>query len=153
MQRATESFRKEHAEIVAQLSDLFGALDLLGSLPPFEQKERMAKVIAFLRGRLVPHAEWEERVLYPLVDEHAGRGFTTSMRHEHRIIERWAEELKREAASEQPDARSFVRRADKLLGLILAHFEEEEEVLLPVLERSLPAEELERRMEHAHEAR
>jgi hemerythrin-like domain-containing protein len=152
MQRATESFRKEHAELVAHLSDLFGALKDLGAIPPHEQEERMAKLVLFLRDHLRPHAQWEERVLYPLVESYAGDGFTQSMKHEHRIIERWMDDLGDDASSVLPDAHPFVRRADKLLGLLLAHFEVEEEVLLPILDRALTPEDFARRMEahHAH---
>jgi hypothetical protein len=48
------------------------------------------------------------------------------------------------AASASPDAAAFVRRADNLLGLIWAHFEEEEMVLLPVLDETMTPEQFER---------
>jgi hypothetical protein len=34
--------------------------------------------------------------------------------------------------------KAFTRRTDNLLGLLEAHFEEEEHVLLPILERQPP---------------
>lgn len=99
----------------------------------------MARVVRFFREHIKPHAEWEERVLYPAVDKRAASGpnpFTASMRYEHRIVVRWTDEL-----ANTPDVIGFARRADNLLGLVWAHFEEEEEVLLPILDRSMSKEE------------
>jgi hemerythrin-like domain-containing protein len=107
----------------------------------------MARVVGFLREHLIGHADWEERVLYPLVDRHAGGGpeaFTASMRLEHRIIARWTDELAREASHREPDIGVFCARAHNLLGLVMAHLEEEEDVLLPVLDRTMTAAEFER---------
>lgn len=143
---ASHSFRLEHAEF----KQLFGHLDaMVGALAtasPHEQAAHMARVVAFLTDHLKGHAEWEERVLYRVVDREAGgrEPFTASMRHEHAIIRRWVAELAAEAAQKAPDARAFARRADKLLGLLTAHMKEEEEVLLPVLDRNMTAEQFQR---------
>lgn len=127
MTRVTEPFRKEHAEIEEHLG--------------------------FLEGHIAPHARWEERVLYPAVDRRVHEGappFTASMRHEHEIVARWINALEREAAKERPDPRAFTRQADALLGLLRAHFEEEEEVLLPILDRAMTSDEYEREIGHTH---
>jgi hemerythrin-like domain-containing protein len=104
-------------------------------------------VVALLRKHIAPHADWEERVLYVIVDRQAGGGthkFTASMRHEHRIIARQLDDLVRESVRPAPDAKRFARKADRLLGLIAAHFEEEEEVLLGVLDLAMTPEEFKR---------
>jgi hemerythrin-like domain-containing protein len=105
----------------------------------------MADVVRFLGEHIRPHAEWEERVLYPLVDGKAGsparHPFTASMRYEHRIVGRWIDEMGAIRGKAKPDVRAFARRADNLLGLIAAHFEEEEEVLLPILDATMKPEE------------
>jgi hemerythrin-like domain-containing protein len=142
----SNSFRLEHAEFnehFSQLDDLVGAL---ATASPREQAAHMKRLVAFLADHVEGHTEWEERVLYRVVDRQAGgrEPFTASMRHEHAIIRRWSAELAAEAARELPDARAFARRADKLLGLLRAHMEEEEEVLLPVLDRHLTAEQFQR---------
>jgi hemerythrin-like domain-containing protein len=113
------------------------------------QRKTANKVVEFLRDHILAHAEWEERHLYPAVDKrvHAGEHpFTASMRYEHRIIGRWIDELRQLAAKPSVDAAGFVRNTDRLLGLITAHFEEEEEVLLPILDQRTTKEELEKEL-------
>ena len=100
-------------------------------------------MVRFLEEHIAAHAQWEERALYPVVDRQADGGdnpFTASMRHEHVIVGRWIGELDQLAAADLANVQAFTRRADNLLGLIWAHFEEEEQVLLPVLDRSMSAE-------------
>jgi hemerythrin-like domain-containing protein len=107
----------------------------------------MRGVVGFVRDHIKPHAEWEERVLYPAVDRRAARGpnpFTASMRYEHGIVVRWTDELATMAAASPLDVVAFRRRADNLLGLIWAHFEEEEQVLLPILDRTMSKEDFDR---------
>lgn len=143
----SHSFRLEHAEFQQHFGHLDAMVGALATASPHEQAAHMAHIVGFLTDHLQGHAEWEERVLYRVVDREAGSGrepFTASMRHEHAIIRRWVAELAAEAGQKVPDARAFARRADKLLGLLTAHMEEEEEVLLPVLDRSLTAEQFQR---------
>jgi hemerythrin-like domain-containing protein len=66
------------------------------------------------------------------------------MRHEHKIIARQLDDLALEVLRSSPDAKRFARHADNLLGLIAAHFENEEEVLLVILDASMTAEEFRR---------
>lgn len=147
--RPTQPFLDEHAELhehLRHVSDMVGRLRLEEER---DRKETMAHVVRFFRTHLVPHAEWEERVLYPLVDEKAGGGpnrFTASMRHEHRIVGRWIGELEQQAEAPSPDSIAFARRADQLLGLVQAHFEAEEQVLLPILDATMTREEFEQRV-------
>lgn len=56
------------------------------------------------------------------------------MRYEHENIYRWIADLRDLADG---DAVAFARRADNLFGVILAHFELEEHVLFPILDRSV----------------
>lgn len=147
MSRPTDPFRREHAEIKEHLDHLKVEVGKIGSAVPEEQQTSMAHVVRFLREHIKPHADWEERVLYPAVDRRAASGpnpFTASMRYEHRIVGRWTDELARMASASPPDTTGFARRADNLLGLIWAHFEEEEEVLLPILDRAMSKEEFDR---------
>jgi hemerythrin-like domain-containing protein len=145
--RPTESFRQEHVEIRAHLDHVRDWTGKLSQQAPDEQRTTARRIVAFFQEHIQPHAGWEEKALYPLVDRLAGGGeypFTATMRHEHRIVERWIGELAKEAAKPRPDYRAFARRADNLLGLIAAHFEEEEEVLLPLIDRSLTPEQFEK---------
>jgi len=143
---ATELFRREHADFQACLVEVG---ELVGKLHAgmAADQETLAAVVEQLSRHITPHAEWEERVLYPVVDRYAGGGhpvFTASMRYEHRIIARQLAELAHESHRQAPDARRFARHADHLLGLVAAHFEAEEEVLLTLLDSSMTAEEFRR---------
>lgn len=147
--RPTGAFREEHAEIREHLDHLDAAVGALATAPPEEQARKMAFVARFLHEHIRAHAAWEEEVLYPIVDEKAGGGkerFTATMRHEHVIVGRWIDELRQQAEAPRPDVVAFARRAHRLLGLIAAHFEEEEEVLLTLLDRTLTADEFRARI-------
>jgi len=158
--RPTEKFRAEHVTLRQELARIDQELGALPTLARAEQRPAMQRVVRSLDEHIRKHAEWEEAKLYPVVDRAAGSGaqpFTASMRYEHRIVGRWLDELSREASKESADARAFSRRGDQLLGLITAHFEEEEEVLLPILDRTMTAEQFEREVlgtakhqEHPH---
>lgn len=143
---ATADLRAERARIRAtlgQISELAGAV---AAAPAAHRGGAMRQVVAALDECLRPHLEWEERTLHPIVDKFACEGpaaFSASMRYEHEIIHRWMAELARRA-SEAGDAPDFVRQADRLLGVITAHFELEEHVFFPVLDRTVSAEWLRR---------
>lgn len=145
-ERATESFRAEHVDLKKHLDHLEALVGGLATAAPEEQKKNMGMIAGFLREHIVPHAAWEEQALYPVVDRQAGSGaypFTASMRHEHTIVGRWIAELEQEAGKPEPDVIAFTRRADNVLGLLRAHFEEEEEVLLPILDKTMTKAEFE----------
>jgi hemerythrin-like domain-containing protein len=153
MSRPTEPFRREHVGIKEHLEHLNAEVGKLSVASPSEQRASMQHVVDFVREHIKPHAEWEERVLYPAVDRRAASGpnpFTASMRYEHRIVVRWTDELAAIAAAPAADITAFARRADNLLGLIWAHFEEEEEVLLPILDRTMSREDFEREIGGHH---
>lgn len=151
--RPTDSFRREHVEVRRHLTQVAKRAAALPSTAPAEQPAAMSEVVAAFERHLAPHVQWEEHVLYALVDEkvateHRPR-FTASLRHEHVIIGRWIAMLRDEVASPDADVAAFVRHTDRLLGLVLAHFECEEEVLLPILDRTMTRADL-ARMVGAH---
>jgi hemerythrin-like domain-containing protein len=138
--RPTAGFRAQHAEIKEHLRHLDGMVGTLDGAAEGERKKTMAFVVKFLDEHIRSHAAWEEAHLYPIVDVRAGRqgeSFTASMRYEHRIIGRGIDELSALAAATPPNAKAFARAADRVLGIIGAHFEKEEEVFLPLLDRSM----------------
>lgn len=154
-ERPTEGFREEHAEVKVHLEHLHDMAGSMAGADAAAQRKSAKFVAKFLADHILTHAEWEEAHLYPAVDArtHAGEyPFTGSMRYEHRIVKRWIEELGTLAAAESVDAVAFVRKTDRLLGLISAHFEEEEEVLLPILDKTMTREEVEKALgKGAHE--
>ena len=62
------------------------------------------------------------------------------IRYEHRIIARWISELEIETRLRYPDERRFTQLNYQLLGLLKAHFEQEELVLLPILDKTMSTE-------------
>ena len=121
-------------ETLALISDRVGALP---ALPGDAARAEMRALVAALDACLRPYLAWGERTLHPVVDKYACEGpaaFSASMRYEHEIIHRWSATLARQTAG---DPRAFARQADRLLGVVLAHFELEEHVLFPILDRTL----------------
>jgi hemerythrin-like domain-containing protein len=148
-QRPTAAFRTEHRQVQEHLGHVREWVGALPSQQPEEQRKTAQKVVSFFEQHIKPHAEWEERYLYPVVDELAGGGknaFTATMRHEHRIVGRWIAELRAQTDAPKLEAAKFARRSDNLLGLIWAHFEEEEEVLLPLIDNGLSKAQFERKL-------
>jgi hemerythrin-like domain-containing protein len=144
--RATQPLRDEHAELRRHVRQIEATAGRLRRLTPSQQRNAVQEVVSFLQGELRPHAVWEESVLYPVVDRQSGGGepFTGPLRREHRLIERWTVDLAREAAVQDPDIDRFAGQLYRLIGLLIAHFDAEEEVLLPLLERTMSREDLER---------
>jgi hemerythrin-like domain-containing protein len=148
-ERPTAGFRAEHREMQEHLRHVHAWVGALATQQPSEQRKTAQKVASFLEKHIKSHAEWEERYLYPVVDKLAGGGpnaFTSTMRYEHRVVGRWIGELRAEADKPKVDAAKFTRRADNLLGLIWAHFEEEEEVLLPFIDKGMSKAQFEREL-------
>ena len=137
--RPTESFREHHAEIREHLNHIDAMAASLSAQSPDDQRRSMQQVVRFLRDHIGPHAADEERVLYPVVERQAGPAsrLTEVPIYEHRIVEKSIAALEREAAKPAPDADAFARDALHLMGLLYAHFDDEEEVLLPVLDRTM----------------
>lgn len=132
-----ERIREVRAGITEKLSSLAADLASLEGMTDSDRRACMQRVAGEMSGCLRAHLEWEESTVHPIADKYACEGpavFSASMRYEHQIIYRWLGELRDLAEGE---AAAFRRRADNLLGVVLAHFELEENVLFPVLERSL----------------
>lgn len=143
----TQAFRDEHKEVKVHLGHVAKWVGELQGAKPDQKKQLATKVVAFFAEHIRPHAEWEEKHLYPVIDKLAGaekNRFTSTMRYEHTIVARWIDELAAEAKKASPDYVAFARRADNLLGLLGAHFEEEEEVLLPYADKKLTRAEFEK---------
>lgn len=140
---ATEPLRRERQRVRDALDRLDRMIGELPSLGPGERKLTLGKIVREFQKQVLSHLEWEESVLFPLVDKMAGgTAITQAPRHEHRIVVRWQAGLAVEIARETPDVLPFSRLADQLLGLVLAHLENEEEILLPVLDRTMTADQV-----------
>ncbi|HET8785219.1 MAG TPA: hemerythrin domain-containing protein [Candidatus Limnocylindrales bacterium] len=98
------------------------------------------EVLHWVSHVLEPHAQWEDRWLYPEIDERAGTAWATKlMSFEHKQIRDAAEALgaARLALRERgtTDAASEVRgRLFALDAILRAHMAREERFLLPLLD-------------------
>lgn len=150
-ERPTEAFREKHGEIREHLDHLTGMLSRLPGSAPEEQRKLMRRVAGFLDQHIRAHAEAEEKALYPVVDRYASGESrfraTETMRHEHGIIGRAIGELGAMAAADGADVATFARKGHELLGVIRAHFDKEEQVLLPVLDAHMTKEQFAREVE------
>ena len=145
--RASEPFRQEHVGLLAQLGEAEGKALAVLSAPEADRAAHVHAVVHFLEHVLAPHAHVEEAVLYPAVDRAVGAPapfrYTDTMRHDHTVVARTIGEL--HAFMQAGDLSSaalaaFQAKALALFGLVRAHFEAEEDVLLVVLDARMDRE-------------
>lgn len=139
MARPTEEFHEEHSELMEHVEHLRATARELPDLPEDERAARIERILEFLRGVLLPHAHAEEEFLYPKVAELLGDPRATgTMSREHVAVHRGIESL---AETDPGDTLALQELLFGLNALIRAHFDNEEEVYLPILD-TLPEDEL-----------
>jgi iron-sulfur cluster repair protein YtfE (RIC family) len=145
--RPTERLREHRERYRGQIEQLAFYIDTLHEVSEARQIEIMAAVLAILRDDFQVQARQEERFLYPAVDRLAGASvppFTAFLRHDHQVIDRWIDDLDRISTEPLADHNRFCRRLERLLGLLEAHLAAEDELLLPLLDRSMTPEQFRR---------
>jgi Hemerythrin HHE cation binding domain len=65
--RPTEAFREEHQDLLVHVDQIRVAAGEVRDLAVEEREAVVGRVLDFLRDTLLPHAEWEEQVLYTAV--------------------------------------------------------------------------------------
>lgn len=143
----TQPLRDEHADLFPHLAELDAVAAGLAEWQA-DTPARLDNIVEFLRNHLIPHARAEEAALYPRVEQAMNApGATDTMKADHVEIVRRIEALAALAAAVDAGPASPAQ-AEQLraqlygLGAILAlHFRKEEDVLLPVLDAKLSAEE------------
>jgi iron-sulfur cluster repair protein YtfE (RIC family) len=130
--RPTEGFREEHRHLLVHVGQIRVAASEVTELAVEEREALVGRVLEFLRKTLVPHAEWEEQVLYTAVGELLGDPrATASMSRDHVAIGRMIEAL---AETDLGDVARLQELLYGLHALITVHFEKEEEIYLPLLD-------------------
>ena len=163
----TQPLRDEHQELLPHIAFLRTVADSIGTAKEEAVQQGVAEVYQFLTGHLLPHAQAEERVLYPLVGKLMGApGATATMSRDHTAISQLIEDLgdirsslDRTASGEGQE--SALRRVlYGLSTLVAVHFAKEEEIYLPLLDARLTPEEarslfesMERAAQQARQAR
>lgn len=120
---------------VMALELTFGSLRDLNET---QQVSLMGTVSCVLVEQLLSYLAAEERELYPAIDQMMGKTaipFTRPLRKELELMRKEIEELERLADAPFPNASLFIRKGERLLGQVEAHFAVDESVLFPLVDR------------------
>jgi iron-sulfur cluster repair protein YtfE (RIC family) len=158
MVRSTDPLRARHRQLVAQIEDLRIAAAGAADADRAAVQQRVARALALLDNGLVPHAHVEEETLYPTVEAVMGSpGATAGMRRDHVEIARMTEALRflqvRLQHNPTRDTNEALRRLlYGLYAVVMLHFAKEEELYLPLLDKELAGEGLDRLLRGMDEA-
>jgi len=164
MTSLTQPLRDEHKELYPSVETLRLAGDAVNESLTSSAHARIEEAYTFLTHQLIPHAQAEDKALYPVVQKAMGAGqATATMSRDHVEVGRLTEELgslrvhKTQLTITSEQAKALRRVLYGLYALVKLHFAKEEEIYLPLLDSKLtPAEakEMFEKMESAaHEAK
>ena len=148
MASITQPLRDEHKALYPQVEVLRLAGDVVNESLTSLAHDKIEQSYNFLTRQLIPHAQAEEKALYPMVEKAMGAPqATATMSRDHVEVERLTEVLgtlrvHRTQLSITFDQVMALRRV--LYGLYILvklHFAKEEEIYLPLLDAKLTAEE------------
>ena len=153
--RPTEPFRKEHQQLLEHIEHLAEAAREMPRLSDEERAALRERILVFLRGTLVPHAEAEEDVLYPEWSKLLGfPDAAAPMIHDHEAIVARIDQL---ARVDVHDVDALQELLYGLHALISVHFRKEEDLQLPAFDAAPPElteaviARMERAAGHAHD--
>lgn len=130
--RPTEPFRREHEQLLEHIEHLAHAARELPRLSDEERTALRDRILAFLRGTLMPHARAEEDVLYPAWAGLVGfADAAVPMVHDHEAI---AARIERLGAVDVGDVDALQELLYGLYALISVHFHKEEDLQLPAFD-------------------
>jgi iron-sulfur cluster repair protein YtfE (RIC family) len=141
--------RDDHLELRAHIEVLRTVADSIGIASTELMREGIGQAYSFLIHQLIPHAQAEEKVLYPTV----GRLLraveaTETMSRDHLEVIRLTEELEAlrlhlfYTPVSEADEQALRRVLYGLYAIIKLHLAKEEEIYLPILEARLPDSEV-----------
>lgn len=153
--RPTEPFRREHEELLSHIEHIGQAAREVPRLGTAEREALVGRIVEFLRGTLVPHAQAEEQVLYPEWARLVGfEDAAVPMVHDHEAIVARIERLE---GADSEDVDVLQELLYGLYALIGVHFRKEEDLQLPAFDAAPPEvtaavlERMEALTGHAHE--
>ncbi len=149
MSELMRPIHEEHQLLVPYIEELRRTADDVGLIPVRDLEVAIDACRVFLFDRLIPHAEVETEVMYPLVARLMGNAdATATMTKDHEEVvqladelEALSKELQREKKLDDELAVSLRRVLYGLYTIIGLHFAKEEELYVPLLERGLSSEE------------
>ncbi len=143
-----QPLRDEHQELYPSVEELRSAADAIHEKMSAAERDLVEQAYAFLEHHLLPHAQAEEKALYPMVQKVMGApAATATMSRDHAAVDQLVGELRtlrgeitgRDLSAEE--VRDLRRILYGLYTLVKVHFAKEEEVYLPLLEERLTAAE------------
>ncbi len=148
MASLTQPLREEHKELFPQVEGLRLAGDAVNESLTSSAHAKIEEAYHFLTHQLIPHAEAEEKALYPMVQKVMGAPqATATMSCDHLEVKRLTEELESLRVHRSLltittiQAQAMRRVLYGLYALVKVHFAKEEEVYLPLLDEKLTAHE------------
>jgi hemerythrin HHE cation binding domain-containing protein len=138
--KPTAPLRTEHASIMTRLTGLAERIETLHELGTLDQMSLAREVLEFVSKNVAPHARAEEYTLYPAADWAAGEGskLTETARFEHQLVAKRCQALEKEISAGAAAGR-LMHHCYGILGLVAAHFQVTEHVLLPYLDKAFDA--------------
>jgi iron-sulfur cluster repair protein YtfE (RIC family) len=143
MLQIMQPLRDEHAELMPRLGLLRMAAEAVDGPSRAALDELLRDAVAFLQQDLLPHAQVEEKTVYPAVERILGERATLTMTLDHLEIKRMTDELAAlsrhlELGKLAPhDARELRRLLYGIYAMLRLHFFKEETAFLPLLEERL----------------
>jgi len=164
MTSLTQPLRDEHKELYPQVEALRLAGDAINTSLTSSAYAKIEEAYNFLTHKLLPHAQAEDKALYPMVQKAMGAAqATATMSRDHVEVAQLTEELgtlrvhKSQLTITSIQAMALRRVLYGLYALLKLHFAKEEEIYLPLLDSKLTAEEAHTMFENmeaaAHEAK
>ncbi|MCL4300627.1 MAG: hemerythrin domain-containing protein [Anaerolineae bacterium] len=154
MKTLTQPLREEHKELLPHIEMLRTVADSVGEAPMAEVRQGVDAVYEFLTHHLIPHAQAEDKALYPVVGKIMGAAqATATMSRDHVEVGRLTEELASlrlelvDLNLDVAQVKALRRVLYGLYALVKVHFAKEEEVYLPILEVGLTPPEAQRMFE------
>jgi len=136
--RPTDGLRADHAKLLATVHALGERLETLHESGTLDQLALAREVIDLVNRQIAPHARAEEYTLYPAADWAAGEGshLTETARFEHQLVARRCQALEKSISAGAAPGK-LMHLCYGILGLVAAHFQVTEEVILPYLDKAL----------------
>lgn len=148
MSSVMQPLRDEHEVLLPHIEFLREAGTLVEGASEHDVLRAAEDAHEFLVHHLIPHAMAEDRVLYPAVERvMQAPGATATMSRDHVEVGKLTEELgalkDKIAASgaTETDLTELQRILFGLYGIVKLHFDKEEEIYVPVLEKGLASDE------------
>jgi iron-sulfur cluster repair protein YtfE (RIC family) len=146
--RPTEAMRSEHAVLRREASRLAHVASGLAKWSTPDTPDQLTAIRAFLYGQLLPHAQAEDAVLYPLMDKVMGADqATATMTADHEAIHRRAESLSAlittigATPATPTEIEALREHLYALWAIVDLHLDKEERILFALLdERLSPAD-------------